>query len=404
MHSSSRRFLAVVLAASVVAPTFSFVTAGTAYAQPKRKPIREQLPPEAQKQWDAAMALFRASQWDSARATFLQIFETTHNPRVLLNVGVCEKNMARYPRALAEFKRVLDLGKGTLTADEEAEVRSLITGLEAFVAQATIVVNEPGAQVFVDDEKITTPPNEPVVVKIGERRFRATKPGFADATESVELRKGETRTVNLNLTPLRKTTRVTIQVTGPKVADVYIGGKRVGSTDARGVYVGDVEVSPEPIEFRVEATDFVAARQSRTLKDGEGETTLRFDMAEEAKKGKLVVVTNPADGVISIDGDIKGSSRWEGPVDAGRHQIVVKKTGFYQWNMDVDVPRNAERVVTASLNEDRNTNFLPWLIGTVLVVGGTTAAAVLLFKPKDQEPVNGSLAPFTVGTPAWRLR
>lgn len=401
MLTPARRSFAVVLALSLLGPAPALLTTETAHAQPKRKPIREQLPPEAQKQWDAAMALFRASQWDSARATFTAIYETTHNPRVLLNVGVCEKNMARYPRALAEFKRVLELGKGTLAADEETEVKALIAGLQEFVAQATVVVNEPGASVFVDDERLNTPLGEAITVKIGERKFRATKAGFADATESVEFQRGQTRTVSLTLSPLRKTVRVKLAVTGPKIADVYIGNKRVGATDATGAYVGDVELSPEPVEFRVEAPDFVTAKESRLLREGE-QTTLNIQMAEEAKKGKLIVVTNPADGVISIDGDIKGSSRWEGPVDAGSHTVTVKKQGYYQWTVDVQVPKNAERSVTASLNEDRNTSFVPWLIGSILVVGASSAAVYFVAKPKDQEKVNGTLPPYIVNTQQYR--
>jgi hypothetical protein len=403
MLAYSRRTLAVVLSLSIVAPTFVVLEPTTAEAQPKRKPVRDQLPPDARPKWDAAVALFKAQQWDTARATFLSLYESTHNPRVLINAGVCEKNLQHYPAAIASFKRALDEGKSVLSADEIAEINTLIDGLKSFVAQAVVVVNEPDATVYVDDEKVTGPLTGPLTLNSGARKFRATKPGFADATETADLRPDVVRTVTLKLSPLRKTARVKIAVTGPKSAEVFIGNKRVGATDATGTYVGDVEISPEPIEFRVEAPDFVTARESRLLREGEA-TTLNIQMAEEAKKGKLIVVTNPADGVISIDGDIKGSSRWEGPVDTGRHTVTVKKQGYYQWNLDVDVPRNAERFVTASLNEDRNSNFVPWLIGTVLVVGGTVAAVALLAQPKDQEPVNGSLAPFTVGTPAWRIR
>jgi hypothetical protein len=67
------------------------------------------------------------------------------------------------------------------------------------------------------------------------------------------------------------------------------------------------------------------------------------------------------------------------------------------------VPRGGERSVTASLNEDRNTNFVPWLIGTVVVLAATTVAVVLIASKPDQEPVNGTLPPFALGTQGIRF-
>ena len=67
------------------------------------------------------------------------------------------------------------------------------------------------------------------------------------------------------------------------------------------------------------------------------------------------------------------------------------------------MPKGGERTVTAQLNEDRNTSFVPWLIGTVLVVGASSVAIYFITRPKDEEPVKGSLPPFTVGTPSVRF-
>ena len=68
----------------------------------------------------------------------------------------------------------------------------------------------------------------------------------------------------------------------------------------------------------------------------------------------------------------------------------------------MDVPRGGERALSAQLNEDRNTSFLPWLIGTVLVVGASAAAIGFITSRPDEKPVNGSLPPFTVGTQGIR--
>ncbi len=161
-------------------------------------------------------------------------------------------------------------------------------------------------------------------------------------------------------------------------------------------------VSAEPHQFAAEAPGYVPATQSAVVREGEA-INLTLQLSQEQQKGKLVVLAHPEGAAIEIDGKLVGASRWEGPVDVGTHQVVVKKQGHYAWSYDVDVPKGSERTVTATLNQDRNTSFVPWLIGTVLVVGASSVAVYFITRPKDEEPVKGSLPPFTVGTPSMRF-
>jgi hypothetical protein len=384
-----------------VAPSLVVATPRGALAQTaRRKTLREQLPPEAQKHWDTALVLSQRSLWDGARTSFNAAYEASRNPRVLFNVAVCEKNLGRFARALEIFKRELTEGKGQLSSEEESEVKAQIAGLERFVAELTVEVNEPGAEIFVDDAKVgTSPLPSPLSLPVGERRLRATKAGFAEARESVELKGGSTGRVALRLTPSIKTSLVNVSVVGPASAVVKIDGKEVGPAP----YKGQVAVSAEPHQFTAEAPGFVLASQSAVVRESEA-LNLTLQLAEEQQKGKLLVVARPEGATIEIDGKTVGASRWEGPVNVGTHQIVVKKQGHYTWSYDVDVPKGGERSVSASLNADRNNSFVPWLIGTVVVLGASTAAIYFVTRPKDEEPVKGSLPPFTVGTPSLRFR
>ncbi|MBX3185901.1 MAG: PEGA domain-containing protein [Labilithrix sp.] len=395
MPSPIRRCVALLVATALVAPVATTVTPTPAHAQ-KPKTVRDQLPEEAKKHWDAALQLYQRGNWDGARTSFNAAYEASKNPRVLFNVAVCEKNLGRYGRAIDIFKRELAEGKGQLTPSEEADVKAQIAGLEQYVAQLTIDVSEAGAEVYVDDAKVgTSPLPGPVSVQLGERRVRVSKPGFADAQRSIELKGGASGAVQIKLVPNVKTQLVSVSVVGPTNAIVKIDGKEVGSAP----YKGQVTVSPEPHQFTAEATGWVPTTQSAVVRENEA-LNLTLQMSEEQQKGKLVVFAKPEGATIEIDGKQVGATRWEGPVGVGTHQIVVKKQGHYTWSYDVDVPKGGERSVTASLNEDRNTSFVPWLIGTLLVVGATTAAIIVVAQPKDQEPVNGTLPPFTVNTPS----
>jgi hypothetical protein len=401
---SKRSLISFVVATALIAPSIALVAeTGASAQQPapaaKKKPLREQLPEDAKKHWDTALALYQRGQWDGARTSFNAAFDASKNPRVLFNVAVCEKNLGRYARAIEIFKKELAEGKGQLSAEEEAEVRTQITGLEQFVAQVTIDVSEPGADIYIDDAKVgVSPLPAPVSAPVGERHIRVSKVGFADARETIELKAGASGRIALKLAPTQKTSLVNIGVVGPPNAIIKIDGREVGPAP----YKGQVNVSAEPHSFSAEANDYVTATQSAVVRDGEV-LNLTLQLSQQQSKGKLLVVAKPEGSTIEIDGKVMGSTRWEGPVDVGTHQVVVKKQGHYTWSYDVEVPKGGERAVTASLNEDRNTSFVPWLIGTVLVVGASTTAIYFVTRPKDEEPVKGTLPPFTVGTPSVRF-
>lgn len=400
------RTLALVLSLTLVAAPLVVSTPAPALAQPKpskppkqpkKRAIRDELPLEARGHWDAGLVLAERKDWDGARTSFKAAYEMSKNPRVLFNVGISERELGRYGAALEYFKKELAEGGAQLPADEARDVEEVIAGLEKYVAGLSIEVSEKDAEVFVDGDKLDPArlPG-PIPVQVGLRRVRAVKPGFAEAVESIDLAGGSSGTVTLTLRPLVQTTRVNVSVVGPPSAVVKIDGKEVGPAP----YVGQVNVTAEPHQFAAEAPGYVTATQSVLLKEGEP-LNLMLQLAPEQRKGKLLVLAKPEGATIEIDGLVVGASRWEGPVDARVHQVVVKKPGYYPWSYDVDVPKGGERAVTASLNEDRNTSFVPWLIGSVVVGTAITVGVVLLATPPDQKPVDGTLPPFKVGTQAF---
>jgi hypothetical protein len=392
MLRSARRIAFAVSLTLVFPPTVASMPR-VAWAQ-ARKPIRDSLPLEARGHWDAGVALAQRKNWDGARTSFKAAYDISKNPRVLFNIGVAEKELGRYAAALENFKRELAEGKGQLAADEEANVRTTIAGLEKFVAQLTINVSEKDAEVFIDNDKVENAKLPgPLTVQLGERRVRAVKPGFAEAVESIQLAGGGSGTVTLKLQPLVKTARVNVSVVGPANAVVKVDGKEVGPAP----YAGQVIVTADPHQFSAEAPGYVTATQSAIVKDGEV-LNLTLQLAAEQEKGKLLVLARPDGASIEIDGKVVGASKWEGPVDARTHQVVVKKQGFYTWTHDVDVPKGGERSVSATLNEDRNTSFVPWLIGTIVIGAALTVGIVLLATPPDEQPADGTLSPFKLGT------
>lgn len=406
MHAPFRRILAVVLASALVTPTTLVVTARPAAAQPKKpKSVRDTLPKEAIPDWDAALTLASRNppNYDGARAGFLRAYEASKNPRVLYNVAIAERELGNYVDAMKYLERELAEGKGQLSAEEEAQVQAAIKAIEPFVIKVTVDVNEPGATIFVDKTEVgTSPLKAPLRLTAASHTIRAVKPGYAEAVSTILGDKREA-TVSLKLESLIRSARVTISVIGPRSAVVKVDGREVGAATSTQPWSGALVASPEPHVVSAEAPEFVTATQSVVVKEGEP-LSLALQLAPEQRKGKLLVTTDPSDASIEIDGRVVGATRWEGPVDAGKHQVAVKKRGFYSWNYDVDVPKGGERTVSARLNEDRNTSFVPWLIGTVLVVGAGSLAGYFILKPKDEDKASTTLPPFNVPTPPASIR
>jgi hypothetical protein len=418
MNASLRRALALVLSSSILAPGTLVATSGVALAQgaqaAKPKSVRDSLPKEAQTEWDAGLALLQRTptNYDMVRANFMRAYNASNkNPRVLYNVAVAEREQSQFVESLKTLERLLEEAKAiptgdprTVPADEIVRAEDAIKALQPYVMKVTISVNEPGATVFIDKREVgVSPLKEPTLRLTAETHtIRAVKPGYQESVQTILGDKPEV-SVGLKLESMTRTSRMTVAIAGPKSAIVKVDGREVGAATAAQPYDGVVLVSPEPHEISVEANEFVTASQSVTVREGEP-VKLSFQLAPEQRKGKLIVVVDPGDAVIEIDGKLVGSQRWEGPVDAGKHQIAVKKKGFYAWNYDVEVPKGAERSVSARLNEDRNTSFVPWLIGTVVVIGAGSLAGYFILKPKDEDKAATTLSPFNVATPPASIR
>ncbi len=397
MRSLHRSPLQRVIACLVLGSVLASSVPQVSHAQPKPKPaktktIREDLPASVLPKWETALVLFSAGNWSAARTEFLDVYAESKNPRVLFNVAICEKNTGKYARAIATLKRELDEAQGKLSPEEEARVKDTAAGLETFVVEVPITVSEAGAKVFVDDLEVGIAPLPPQRVDIGERRFSAKKPGFLDASATRSLPQGKKPDpVELKLEAITKLSTITVQVSGAPAATVRVDGKDVGPSP----YTGRLAVRAEPYVIEAVASGFATAKQSVFLKEGES-SAVTLGLSKEQRQGKLVITTKPEGALILIDGKVVGSNRFEGAVEAGPHLVTAKKSGYYTYNLDVEVPKGGERPVTAVLNEDKQPSFVPWLIGTVVVIGVGIGAAAVLFAPKDQDPYRGTLPPYIV--------
>jgi len=165
---------------------------------------------------------------------FTSAYDKSKDPRLLWNIAACEKNLRHYASVLTYIRRYVQEGDAMLSPDDKAEAETLISAIEPFTTALEVVVNEPDASVYVDDNLVgTTPLAKPVVVDIGVRKVRVEKEGFEEFTKDVSA--GGSAKLHLDV-KLEKIVHVgTLVVSARARDDIFVDGNRVGIGSWRGV-------------------------------------------------------------------------------------------------------------------------------------------------------------------------
>src|SRR5262249_53372434 len=147
--------------------------ASTAAAQ--RRDLAQSLNGEAKREYELGRELYRGGDNAGALLKFRHAFDLSGESRLLWNVAVCHKNLRQYDKALPLVDKYL-AGGATLTTAERAEATDFRAALTGLVAPVTVTSTPPGAEVFLDGERVgVTPIEKPFLVVAGvagTRQFR----------------------------------------------------------------------------------------------------------------------------------------------------------------------------------------------------------------------------------------
>ena len=362
--------------------------AGASAAAAKPKPIRDELSPEGKKAWDAALELFNAKDYARAVVEFQRAYDLSKNPRILYNIAVCERQQLHYARAVDVFQRELAEANGKVPQREIDDIKATIDVLKAFVTTLDLQVDEPGAAVAIDDlDAGTTPLAKPLAVDVGKHAIKIHKDGFKEAVVEIEIHQGDgPQKKSVHLEPVKATVLADVSATGAPAASIWIDGTDMGPAP----FKGRLEIGRHTIQAR--APGFVTATQTSDIAAGQP-LALTLTLAPERHEGKVKVVTHPVGAVIEVDQKVVGSSSWEGVLPTGGHQLRVSKSGYGDFTTEVTLRDDQVRTVDARLSEDKSRGIAYWATGAVVVLAATIVTAVVVFKPKDPEPVVGNLDP-----------
>ncbi|HEX4448808.1 MAG TPA: PEGA domain-containing protein [Polyangiaceae bacterium] len=375
--------LAVLLAAQPVmaAPPVAAPTAASV-------DVRSQLPEPARKAWDAAKQLAGASDFRGALVEFQRAYELSHNPRVLFNVGVTEKLLTHYARAVDAWEKEQTEGAAQLSPSELQELKNAIAIVQQFVTTVDVTANEADATLTIDDYPVgKTPFVTPVRIDVGKHVLKLSKDGFLDSTQPIEVASGTKTPVAFKLDPVNKTALVSVTVGGTDAATVFIDGRDMGAAPFKG------EVSADRHTIEARAPGFVTVGQTVDVLYKQP-MSLVLTLSQERHEGRLKV-SAPEGSAISIDERLVGTGSYDGVVSTtGGHQLVVTKPGYQAYSTEVFVGDDQVREVNVPLNSEVKTSWVAWGVGTILVVTGGIVAGYFVFKPSEPTPTPGTLSPF----------
>lgn len=258
----------------------------SALAQPKKpapaaakaaapKPLSETLTGQAKAEYEAGKILYQDGDHRNALVKFQHAYELSHDARLQWNVAACEKNLRHYTRVLAALETYQKEGGALLTDQDKQDAIDLSGTVKTLVSSLNVTSNEPGADVFVDDEKIgTTPLPGPVLVDVGTRKIRVSKPGFKEFFKVEAVAGAGDVSVTADLAKEIHQGRLVVEA-GAKDA-IFIDGKAVATGKWEGVLPSGGH------SLRVTAPGMLAYQSEVMIQD---DKLRRIPIALEEQKG-----------------------------------------------------------------------------------------------------------------------
>ena len=216
--------------------------------------------------------------------------------------------------------------------------------------QATLKVysSPAGASIYVNGQYRGVAPSAGLTLTLtpGTYTVEARLSGYQDASTTVTLNPGESRSITLTLLPRKATLNI---FTNPVGASIYVNGNYVGTTRSTGL---SVQVDP--------GTHTIMARMSGyqdttvLVNVGSGETKrVDITLPPIIRTGFLLIYTNPTNASIYVDGryvGVAGPTGLRVEVDANVvHRVVASLPDYEDASVEVQVAPNETRTVNLTL-------------------------------------------------------
>lgn len=222
------------------APAASGSAAASASATPPAPntpaSLADTLTGDAKERYEAGRLLHRNGDYAGAKLKFQEAYDLAKDPRLLWNVGACEKELHHYASVQLLLEKYLAEGGLLLAPEDRQDAQRLLDAIQQFIATIHLTVSEPGARVLVDGVQAgTTPMRTPLRVDQGARELRVVKEGFDDWVQAGSVSGGADLTINVTL---KKAVRQgTLQILAGPHDTIAVDGKAIAVGQWQGTLV-----------------------------------------------------------------------------------------------------------------------------------------------------------------------
>ena len=235
---------------------------------PARPPSTSQMA-TARLHFQQGVALYEERNYDAALAEFEGAYSASKEPVVLYNLGLTYKALFRYAEsvdALERYLRESAARQQDIPPERRAEVEGLVTEMKSLLADTTLIVLPPDADLRIDGRSVTLGIEGIVKLAAGTHTIKASASDYVSLQRDVTVVAGVPQTVSLKLAAIPRTGHLKVGVSQPG-ARVAIDGRAIGAPPVEvelGAGGHNLEVSAPG--FASSSTELVvAAGQSRSL-------------------------------------------------------------------------------------------------------------------------------------------
>ncbi len=150
--------------------------------------------------FNKGVKLYKSDDFTGALVEFQKAYDVKEHYSVLYNIAQCLKGLERYREALETFERYLDEGGDEIDGERETEVKGYVSELYDVLSQLTLVVDQDGASIRIDGEKIGLTPQPGIIfLDAGPHTVLIQKEGFEPFEQELLLSRGEQFTLQVPL-------------------------------------------------------------------------------------------------------------------------------------------------------------------------------------------------------------
>jgi hypothetical protein len=219
--------------------------ASSTFAQQGSPPTDEQRR-EASAHFRRGVDLFREGAYRASLVELRRAYEIAPDYRVLYNIGQVQLQLGDYLGATESYEAYLAQGGGEISPERRADVEKAFETLRERVGRVAVSVNQDGAEVYIDEQRVgVSPMPSTVPVNLGRHRVYARTKDGADASQVIDVAGGDVAQVKLELLVPKRESAPAASVEEPSrplsprrklaIAGWAFGGLALGAAIAAGL-------------------------------------------------------------------------------------------------------------------------------------------------------------------------